>query len=145
MTHLHLQIALANTQWARPGQMWPSWPKRVAARLSWRRATTTDYVERKLNVWIKKITVIWLLWANAGRSSLSYSNREEKLKSSRCSRLGQMSECDWTAAPTLNQEALSFRPIKDEKFWRTTNSANGWRLRVRLLPAHRYWLTIERM
>lgn len=52
MTHLHLQIVLANTQWARPGQMWPSWPKRAAARLSWRRAATTDYVERKLNVWM---------------------------------------------------------------------------------------------
>lgn len=54
MTHLHLQIVLANTQWARPGQMWPSWPKRAAAKLSWRRAAATDYVERKLNVWIKK-------------------------------------------------------------------------------------------
>lgn len=48
MTHLHLQIVLANAQRARPGQMWPPRPERAAARLSWRQATATD-------LWGKKI------------------------------------------------------------------------------------------
>lgn len=88
MTHLHLQIVLANTQWARPGQMRPTWPKAAAARLSWRRATTTNYVGGENSGLKCKIMAMWLRWAHARRSNLSYSNRDKRLKSSRWTPLG---------------------------------------------------------